>query len=296
MKSYKEFFFSFLISFTLLFAFQINAQTHPNFQSPISVPADLDVGTISSGETMVTTLSEAVLFYNPVTSGPSITLNASLDDGTGNTFTSYEWNSVLGDGTETLVTGTTTAILTASGLAPGYHKYRVYGLVDNGDGTVTCQSDDYQDIILFVLPELSVTTTANLNGNPAGYCVAEIPTTPINLSVSGLSADYTANTNGYVNPTAEDFTLNYKWYAVLDGGTANPIDLATTTNNYDVTITQPGTYTFYVEATYAVKVDDSAREYVVFTDVVEDGTGVPLEIEVTPIPGAPTITIGGVTE
>src|SRR5690606_20545632 len=129
------------------------------------------------------TINEAVLFYNPATSGPSITLNASVGDDAGATFDSYQWNTVSADGTETLITGETTVALTATALVPGYHKYRVYGLVNNGDGTLTCQSDEYQDIILFVLPELTVTTLTNLNGNPTGYCVADIPATPIQLSV-----------------------------------------------------------------------------------------------------------------
>lgn len=267
----------------------------PTFTSPISTPADLDVGTISSTATEVTTVDAAVLFYNPATSGPSITLSASTDDGAGNTFTSYQWNTVSSDGTETIITGETAVDLTATSLAPGYHKYRVYGLVDNGDGTVTCQSDQYEDIILFVLPELEVTSEVDLNGNPAGYCVEDIPTAPIQLSIADITADYTANTNGYTNPAGSDFTVNYNWFANLEGGTANPIDLGNAAT-YDVTLAQEGTYTFYVEVTYAVKADDGSRDYVVFTDTVEDGAGNPLEIEVTPVPGAPSITIGSTTE
>ena len=294
MKSHKEIFFSLLMSFTLLVAFHGNAQTPPTFTSPIATPADLDVGIINSTAATVTTVDGAVLFYNPATNGPSITLTASSNDGAGNTFSSYEWNTVQFDGTETLLTGESGTTLEASALVPGYHKFRVYGLVDNGDGTVTCQSAEYEDIIVFVLSPLTVTTTANLNGNPSGYCVADIPTTPINLSVSSVTVDYTNNTNGYTNPVGSDFTVNYKWFAVLGDGTANPIDLATTTASYDVALAEPGTYTFYVEVTYAVKTDDGSRDYVVFTDVVDDGAGVPLEIEVTPVPGAPTITIGSV--
>lgn len=284
-----------LLAAALLFVIAPASAQAPTFTSPISTPADLDVGTISSDATDVTIVDQAVLFYNPTTNGPSITLNASTDDGAGNTFSSYEWNTVSFDGTETLITGETTINLTATGLAPGYHKYRVYGLVDNGDGTVTCQSSQYEDIILFVLPELEVTSAAALNGNPAGYCVDDIPATPIQLSVDNITADYTGNANGYTNPAGSDFTVNYNWYANLDGGTANPIDLGDTAT-YDVTLAEEGTYTFYVEVTYAVKTDDGTREYVVFTDAVDDETGNPLEVVVTPIPGAPTITIGSATE
>ena len=295
MKTNNKILFSLLTAVFLFAIVPANGQA-PVYQSPISAPADLDVGTISSTATTVTTIDEAVLFYNPATSGPSITLNASVDDGAGATFDSYQWNTVFADGTETLITGETTVALTATALAPGYHKYRVYGVVDNADGTVTCQSDEYEDIILFVLPELSVNTLANLNGNTPGYCMEDIPTTPINLSVDDITADYSANANGYANPAGSDFTVNYNWYANLEGSTSNPIDLGNTTSSYDVTIAEEGTYTFFVEVTYAVKTDDGTREYVVFTDEVQDGAGNPLEIEVTPIPGAPTISIGAVTE
>ena len=295
MKTNNKILFSLLTAVFLLVIVPANAQA-PVYQAPISTPADLDVGTISSTATTVTTIDEAVLFYNPATNGPSITLNASVDDGAGATFDSYQWNTVSADGTETLITGETTVALTATALVPGYHKYRVYGVVDNGDGTVTCQSDEYEDIILFVLPELSVNTLANLNGNLPGYCMEDIPATPINLSIDEITADYSANANGYANPAGGDFTVNYTWFANLEGGAANPIDLGNTTPSYDVTIEEEGTYTFFVEVTYAVKTDDGTREYVVFTDEVQDGAGNPFEIEVTPIPGAPTISIGAVTE
>src|SRR5690606_12133828 len=131
---------SLLTAVFLLVIVPAHAQA-PTFTSPVSTPADLDVGTISSTETTVTIVVHAVLFYNPATSGPSITLSASVDDGSGNAFDSYQWNTVSSDGTETLIAGQTTLILTATALDPGYHKYRVYGVVDNGDGTVTCQSD-----------------------------------------------------------------------------------------------------------------------------------------------------------
>lgn len=295
MKTKKTMYCSALTAFFLLLTIQLNAQV-PGFQTPVTSPSDLDVGTISSGETTVTTVEEGVLFYNPATNGPSITLTGSPDDVNGIEFSSYEWYTVLSDGTETIVTGETTATLTLSSLPPGYHKFRVYGVVDNGDGTVSCQSSDYQDIILFVLPELTVETTANLNGNPLGYCVDDLPTTPINLSVSGLSADYTGNSNGYAHPTGGDFEVNYAWYATLEGDTSSPIDLSTTTASYDVVLTEPGTYSFFVEVTYAVKTDDGTRDYVVFTDAVEDGEGAPLELAVTPVPGAPTITLSGITD
>ncbi|UGU16981.1 hypothetical protein LS482_03695 [Sinomicrobium kalidii] len=263
--------------------------------TPVSTPENLDVGSLTNNTLPVTTINDAVLFYDPSTSGPSITLTASLDDGQGNTFTGYEWYNITTDGTtetENLIAGEATQNLTLTQLAPGYHKFRVYGLVD--DGSVICQSDDFEDIILFVLSPLTVDTAFDTNGNPLAYCATDVPATPIELSVTSLNADYSANTNGYANPAGNDFEVSYAWYAVKDGDTVNPIDLATTTDTYSVTLTDPGTYTFYVEVEYVVK-DKGSRDYVTYTGNVQDA-GVDLEIVVSPTPGAPTITIGSVTD
>ena len=86
--------------------------------------------------------------------------------------------------------------------------------------------------------------------------------TPTNLSVTNITADYSANTNGYSNPLGSNFEVSYNWYAVLEGGTANPINLGTAVNNYNISITDPGTYTFYVEVKYVVKTDDGTRSYI----------------------------------
>ncbi|MBC9797354.1 hypothetical protein [Sinomicrobium weinanense] len=268
----------------------------PSPVTPIGIPGDLTVGSITNNTLPVTTINDAVLFYNPATSGPSLTLTASLDDGLGNTFTAYQWHTIITtDGTtetENLITGEATQNLTLTQLTPGYHKYRVYGLVD--DGSVICQSGDFEDIILFVLSPLTVETTFNANGNPLAYCSTDVPATPIELSVTSLNVDYTANTNGYPNPDGNDFEVTYTWFAVKDADTANPIDLATSADTYAVTLTDPGTYTFYVEVEYVVK-DKGSRDYVTYTTTVQDGAA-DLQIVVSPTPGAPTITIGTVTD
>ncbi|RAV27448.1 hypothetical protein [Sinomicrobium soli] len=268
----------------------------PQPSSPIGAPADLDVGTITNNTGTVTTVDDAVLFYNPATNGPSLTLTASLDDGSGNTFTSYEWYNITTDGTdetENIITGESVQSLVRTALPPGYHKFRVYGLVD--DGSVICQSDDFEDIIVFVLSPLTVATTFADNGTTGlAYCSTDVPENPIALSVDGVTADYSDNANGYANPAGSDFEVSYEWFAVKDGETGSPINLATTTDSYDVILTDPGTYTFYVEVEYAVK-DKDARDYVTYTSTVQNG-GSDLEIVVSPTPGAPAITIGAVTD
>ncbi|MEH6681498.1 MAG: hypothetical protein V7724_13190 [Sediminicola sp.] len=263
--------------------------------TPITAPANLDVGILTDNTLPVTTVDGAVLFYNPATSGPSLTVTASLDDGAGNTFTGYEWYAITTDGTtetETLISGASTQDLPLTALEPGYHKYRVYGLVENG--TVVCQSDNFEDIILFVLSPLTVETTFELNGNALTYCANDVPATPIVLSVGSLEADYSTNTNGYANPDASDFDVTYNWFAVQDGDTANPLDLANTTESYEVTLTDPGTYTFFVEVEYTVK-DPGSRDYITYVGAVEDA-GSDLEIVVSPTPGTPTLTIGSVVD
>ncbi|WP_268223688.1 hypothetical protein [Sinomicrobium oceani] len=265
--------------------------------TPVTSPGDLNVGTLTNNTGPVNTVEGAVLFYNPATNGPEVTLTASLDDGAGNTFTAYEWYNITTDGTtETAneISGESAQNLVRTALAPGYHKFRVYGLVD--DGNVICQSDDYEDIILFVLSPLTVTTTFNDNGNPLAYCSTDVPATPIELSVSDIAADYTDNANGYSNPGGGDFEVSYQWFAIKDGDTGNPVDLETTTDSYSVTLTDTGTYTFYVEVEYATSIKDKgARDYVMYTSTVQNA-GSDLEIVVSPTPGSPTITIGGVTD
>jgi len=295
MKTFNKILFTTLLGIGLLTSFQSYAQTAPNPQASISTPTHLDVGTINSDATTVTVINDAVLFYNPATSGPSITLTASLDDGNGNVFNSYQWYLVLQNGTENIVSGQTTANLSLAQLAPGYHKYRVYGLVNNEGGTVICQSEEYQDLILFVLSPLDITTTVTLNDNPQEYCANNVFDTPTNLSVTNITADYSANTNGYSNPLGSNFEVSYNWYAVLEGGTANPINLETAVNNYNISITDPGTYTFYVEVKYVVKTDDGTRSYITYVGNIKDSTGDPFEITITAVPGAPTISIGNIT-
>ena len=45
-----------------------------------------------------------------------------------------------------------------------------------------------------------------------------------------------------------------------------------------------------------VKVDGGTRDYVTYVGEVEDGTGNPLEVTITPVPGAPSISVGGIIE
>lgn len=279
-------------------------------QTPVTAGTNLDVGTINQNTLPVTTLADAILFYNPATDGPSITLQATLDDGNGLTFDSYDWIEVTFNGTEEIfngITGQTTNELELTELAPGYHKYRVYGIVDN-DG-VECQSDDFQDIIIFVLRPLDPSAAAAV-GAIQEYCENDIPAGNLELSGTVLfDTDVTYNGKGYSNPDVDDFDLTYRWYAVNsnDVGTQIPLTTPPTSTNAGATsslqipyadLNDAGTYTFFVEVQYSNAIKDrGTRAHAIWNiPVTENGNADVFELVVSPTPGRPIITIEAVND
>lgn len=294
-----------LVGLFLMISTAIFAQTAPNLTLPITGFANLGIGTLDDGELPESATADAVLFYNPATNGPSLTLTASVTDAvTGLNFSSYIWQEI--DGAEAVINefDVTTNQLPLSGLLPGYHRYRVYGLVE--DSGVSCQSDEFQDIILFVLRPLAVTapttTDAILN-----FCINDIPAGSLALGADvAFNSEIGYNTKGFPTPTAEDFELTYRWYAINDANPGVQIPLtdpasitsAGAENNITVDyadFTEVGTYTFHVEVEYSNAIRDrETREHAVWTATV--GGVTPLEIVVTPTPGRPTITIEAVND
>ncbi|WP_306353271.1 hypothetical protein [Flavobacterium sp. '19STA2R22 D10 B1'] len=291
-----------MVAFLLLGSLHVFAQ-NPVFQSPISTPTNLQVGTQVSTATTVTVVDGAVLFYNPATTGPTFTLSASLtDSGTPvQTFTSYSWHEITksgGNEVEGTVLGSAQTLVigsAADGIEPGYHKYRVYGNVANTG--VSCQSA-YEDIILFVLPPLT-TTAAVSSGTSFAYCTNNLPDASTGLVFNPTivyDAAHPLYNSGFANPAVSDFTLTYKWYAIKDGNTAAPIDLGTSLTATAPIFTDPGTYTFFVEVEYINTIKDKgARTYVTYKGQVMNGATA-VTVVVSPAPGAPTITITGVTD
>ena len=274
--------------------------------TPIANPGSLDVGTLNDNTAPVAVMADAVLFYNYLDAiGPSLTLSASLVDVNDLEFTSYVWISVTNDGGneefETL--SETGSNLELADLAPGYHKYRIHGIVDNDDDVI-CQSDEFQDIILFVLRPLALTATAT--DAITMFCANDIPEGDLEL---GVEVDFDAvgyNDNGYDNPDVSDFNLTYRWYAVEIGNdVTDPENQLPLTTNSDITgatngisipygdlsfATDAGTYRFYVEVRYSDDIKDpGTRAHALWTGVV--GGDDPFELEITPTPGRPTITI-----
>ncbi|PZD77142.1 hypothetical protein [Mesonia sp. K7] len=292
----------FVLAIMLLGLNKMTAQVAPGAPTtPINTVDDLDVGTITNNTLPVTTAANGVMFYNPATNGPTIELTASIADGDGNNFDSYVWYNITnasGTETENLIGGQTTQTYTPSSLARGYHKFRVYGVITDG---TTCQSDEYEDIILFVLPTIDVEAEHTLNGSASlDYCEDNVPTgaDTIELSIASLTADYTGNTNGYTHPVGSDFEFAYQWYYSDDGGvTKSPMGTGSTQTVNDATTgipTTPGTYTFYVDLEYTIKAK-GVRDYVTYQGEVESA-GTTVEVNVIAVPGAPAITIGTVTD
>src|SRR5690606_24815732 len=141
-----------LIGLFLTISTFLFAQVAPNPTAPITTPENLDVGTINDGETAVSPVTTAVLFYNPA--GTTITLTASETDVvTGLDYSSYVWHAINQNGTIAETLEEKTGTLRVEGLQPGYYRYRVFGFID--DDGVVCQSDAYQDLIFFVLRPLA---------------------------------------------------------------------------------------------------------------------------------------------
>lgn len=293
-----------LVGLLLAISSFLFAQIAPNPTAPITAPTDLDVGTINNDETTVSPIPIAVLFYN--TAGTAITLTASpIDEVTGLAYSNYVWHEINQDGSiaETLteVTGT----LRIEGLQPGYYRYRVFGFID--DEGVLCQSDEYQDMIFFVLRPLTPTAKPG-TAAITEFCLNEPPTHPLQLEAGvAFDANVGYNDNNFEQPDVRDFALSYRWYAVNSNNTNTQIPLtdpATATNSgaeNNIAIdyahlTDFGTYTFYVEVQYSNGIKDrGTREHAVWTAQVMDGTEV-FTIDVTQTPGRPTITIESIED
>lgn len=276
--------------------------------TPIEAPEDLDIGTLNDDETTVTpTIPPAVFFYRP--EGTNLTLRASLTDDSTDpiTFTSYEWyeiNTTDGVSEITDIQMTTTRDLVLTNLQPGYHKYRVYGLVN--DAGIICQSDEFQDIIFFVLRPLDPTATVETDAITE-FCLNAPPAEALDLTAT---VDFGTPTyeSSYANPAVNDFALSYRWYAVNNNDPGTQIELPTATptatgathtlsiSEY-TNLLQVGTYTFYVEVQYSDAIKDREdRAHALWTTQVTTSAGMPYELVVTPAPGRPTITIVEVTD
>ncbi|SKC03355.1 hypothetical protein SAMN05660841_03761 [Sphingobacterium nematocida] len=280
---------------------------------PIDSKSKLGLGTLDDGVGTVTDQANTILFYKE-TGGVSVTgltLRASLTDDNSTDpleFTSYRWYKMGYDGTTETpaeISGQTTRDLALTALQPGYYKYRVYGLVE--DGTVLCQSEEFQDIIFFVLRPLDPTASAAAN-SLAGFCIGEEASAAdlvLNSTVEFSAIDYQGGS--YPNPAVGNFDLAYRWYAVKKGDVSNtkiylqttPVNSTGAANTFTLSdytaLADAATYQFFVEVQYseAIKQRDN-REHALWTARV--GGDTPYELIVSPKPGRPTITIETVND
>lgn len=293
-----------LVGLFLTLTTTVFGQANPAPVTPVVTSANLNVGTIDDNQTSVVADANAVIFLNPGAGGSSITLTASLTDGStpAITFDTYAWYLVDNAGAISGASLGTTQSITRSGaqLGPGYHRFRVFGLVTVG--AANCQSEEYQDIIIFVLNPLN--PTAAPVATIQDFCIGETGT--FNLKADVTFAGAYQNT-GFANPAVTAMNMTYSWYAVKDGDAANPISLGTSTTASGATntktvnfsdLTAAGTYTFYVDVEYSNAIKDKATRAVGHgfwrANVMNGATA--QTVVVSPKPGRPTITIGTVVD
>src|SRR5690606_14963247 len=243
--------------------------------------------------TFSTTYEEAntVLFYNPTTNGPSMTLVASLTEDhserTGSealAFTMYKWYYMGQDGGTAseeyglVAAGTEKEVgvdadpnkHSVTELSPGFHYFRVQGFIipPDVDESEVCPPDAEEVFVVFVLPPLTVTTT-NTAGELLQYCESDAETQG-NVAFSTAvvyDEDYYSG-----NPPVGEFDFNYRWYYVKSTGTdpfsqdhgdfveVTKADITNATlvededeATYTPAIDEIGTYKFFVEVEYQIK-------------------------------------------
>lgn len=299
-----------LVGLFLFFATIAAAQDPiPAVVPPVNAPEKLNTGTYDDGTGSVNSMTDAVLFYNPA--GTSITLVASPDDGDGNSFDLYVWHEITAaDGLvgDVIQTSDDPELILVD-LEPGFHRIRVYGLVESGTGE-DCSSSEFQDMVIFVLNPLapSASTTSAITE----FCIA----TP-------ESGDLTFNTTlaftrsyehvNLPNPAVSAFDVTYNYFAMLEGDlteTRYPLQVTPATNNNGentftisyadiAALGVTGVLTFHVEVQYSesIKTRDG-RSHAIWESEILNGSDEPYKIEITPQPGRPTITIkpGSITD
>jgi hypothetical protein len=267
MKLKSTFFKLSFICLISAFSYKASAQT-------INAPTDLQI-----------TGGNANAIFCPTN---AVKLQASPNDGTlpAKPFTSYVWSRVNSNSGADVITGQTGNILSLTNETPGYHTYRVNGIIDNLNGAV-CQSDAYEDFTVFVLPAL--TPNALVTGTPSlNYCANNATNTGITLKATptfttALEALPTGITG--VQPTIGDFGLTYKWTKINTVGNVETVITSATTDTYVVNDTEVGTFKYKVEVVYNVKTGCGP-----YSAIVQSGASDAV-INVTAAPGKPTITI-----
>jgi hypothetical protein len=283
--------------------------------TPIQTNADLNVGPSKAnapdpGYTNFLALQNASVFcYNPTSSvagtRSSFTLTAkeTYVDGAGATksYAKFIWLEVFNDGvnvtTSTIAAPSSTFEQQVEHATPGYHKYRVHGLIEAIPGGLTCQADDYDEFVVFVLPKLEVTTTLN-NAPVLTYCANADLATVANITFTATSAFETApllnKTDGYSNPGVADFALEYSWFKKKSADADVTASWSVVTPDGDnaadtktLTVLDRVVGTFNYKAVVKYKVRSSCGVY----EGTAMAAGAPIVVTVTEAPTKPSISI-----
>ncbi len=324
-------------------------QTNTNRQTAIS-PVQVDNNDVYE-------TANSILFFNPTSPGSGLTLVASRTEDLSTItptptrapqeFTHYRWFYMGTDGTtaetkygidvngnlQTMSDDPNNNKIIVTGLEEGYHYFRVQGIVNPND-IVDFEGCDIQEeiFVVFILPQLDITVNSNstlTNGTNQVFEFCETEGQNENQDKVSITTTYSFQNSALPTstPSAQDFDVNYRYYAVpastdqtsIDDATVDPVTYGTLLpngagvaneitdlENFFPQIGTIGTYKILVEIEYTLKErnyndDDETsgrvRPYVIYRDLamLADGT-TPLEITVTPKPGKPHITIEGVTD
>ncbi len=268
---------------------------------------------------------DAILFYNPAKENQFTLRASSIEDIASNRglkFTSYKWYTGSADNW-TLVDGQKDSLLVRSGLEPGYHHFRVEGII-NPNGVpedLLCGFLD-ETFTVFVLPSLSITSSGTgATGSFYVYCESDVENDvkqkKIGIETQVSFVDYSQT------PEVDKFEKLYRFYAIKakEDGTFPNYDLTlkedptsvdgielleeNTTGIFSPQMDKHGKYKIYVETEYTIKgrrYDKTESEgkvrdrpYMIFNALAKHGEE-DLVVTVTPKPGKPHITIISVTD
>ncbi|MBO9733007.1 MAG: hypothetical protein J7623_30475 [Chitinophaga sp.] len=261
---------------------QVNAQT-------IKLPSDLSVGNDPKQGTSTSTGST---LFCAAASG--FTLKSTTADNSVTpavNYTSWAWSELDPAGTAgALPAGTATATnekLVVTSATPGWHTYQVIA----STGTAGCPADPVL-FTVFVLPDLSITSSIDPSTPSLTYCAASgAPTGANAITLKSAVSFATAlrTITGLRSLAVTNFDLTYVWTKEdLATGTKTTVGTNAATYTVDDAASSTGgaekKYKYSVQVAYTMKTCGTYTATTQYNST--DAT-----ITVTPKPGAPTITI-----
>ncbi|MEC5147209.1 hypothetical protein [Chitinophaga sp. 212800010-3] len=267
----------------LVFAASAQAQTLPLKNTTDLYNADPSKGISSSDGSAVLCKEKS-----------SFTLNASTktDDGTVS-YTSWTWDEVDANGNPTTLSSNATPNnekLSVINAVPGWHTYRVIASA----GTAGCPADPVLYTV-YVLPDLSITSSIDDNTPSLSYCAASgAPTDAGKKIILNTSVSFATTPNkiqGLKDYAVTDFDLTYTWYKQEVGSTGAPVQIpSVTTSSYTIADAADNSATTEKKYNYSVKVAYTMKACADYTATTQY-KGTAAQVNVTPKPSAPKISI-----